>query len=79
LWKATIGFTHSADYVRANIHNHTELAKITQDIWAYYIRKRKIPEMTLLERELLELPKKRVEKHTDKEEQKSSKMGKELH
>ena len=35
--------------------------------------------MTLLERELLELPKKRVEKHTDKEEQKSSKMGKELH
>ena len=37
------------------------------------MRKRKIPEMTLLEAEMLNLPKARVQKHTDKEEAKVSK------
>jgi hypothetical protein len=55
-----MGFTRSPDYVRANILNYPTLAQVSHDVLVYYMRKRKFPEMTMLEAELLKLPNVRV-------------------
>jgi hypothetical protein len=48
-----MGFTRSPDYVRANIINYPTLTQVSHDVLAYYMRKRKAPEMTLVEAEML--------------------------